>query len=98
MCSFHASSLFTNFPFDKAIKICSERLYDKSDTQPVITNNVLVKLMKSATSSVEFSFNNTMYKQTEEVAMESLFGPTLFDIMKKVIFLNTKASNKLQIC
>ena len=33
--------------------------------------------MKSATSSVEFSFNNTMYKQTERGAMGSPFGPAL---------------------
>ena len=31
--------------------------------------------MESATSSVEFSFNDTMYKQTDAVAMGSLLGP-----------------------
>ena len=36
--------------------------------------------MKSATSSVEFSFNNTMYKQTDGVAMGSSLGPALADI------------------
>ena len=32
MCSLDVSSLFTNFPLDKTIKICSEVLYDKSDS------------------------------------------------------------------
>ena len=62
--SFDVSSLFTNVPLDKAIKICSDALYDDSDLQPLISKDVFVELMKSATSSVEFSFNNTMYKQT----------------------------------
>ena len=39
-----------------------------------------VELMKSATSSVEFSFNNTMYKQTDGVAMGSPLGPALANI------------------
>ena len=36
--------------------------------------------MKSATSSVEFSFNNTMYKQTDGVARGSPLGPALANI------------------
>ena len=62
MYSFDVSSLFTNVPFDETIKICSEALYDQSNSRPVIPKDVFVELMKSATSSVEFSFNNTMYK------------------------------------
>ena len=80
MCFFDVPSLFTNVALDKTIKICSEALYDQSDSQPVITKDVFVELMKSATSSVEFSFNNTTYKQTDEVAMGSPLGPALADI------------------
>ena len=36
--------------------------------------------MRSATSSVEFSFNNNMYKQTDGVAMGSPLGPSLANI------------------
>ena len=36
--------------------------------------------MKRASSSVEFSFNNTMYKQTDGVAMGLLFGAGLANI------------------
>ena len=60
MCSFDASSLFTNVPHDKSIKIDSETLYDDSDLQPLIPKNVFLELMKSTTSSVEFSFKNTV--------------------------------------
>ena len=46
----------------------------------VIPKDVFVELMKTATSSVEFSFNNTMYKQTDGVAMGSPLGPALANI------------------
>ena len=80
MCSFDVSSLFTNVPLDETIKICLEALYDQSDYQPLIPKDVFVEMMKSATSSVGFSFNNTMYKQTDGVAMGSPLGPVLANI------------------
>ena len=36
-----------------------------------------VELMKSATSSIELTFNNIMYKQIDGVAMRSPLGPVL---------------------
>ena len=36
--------------------------------------------MKSATSGVEFSYNDIMYKQTDGVAMGSPLGPALANI------------------
>ena len=80
MCSCDESSLFTIIPLDETIKICADALYDHSDLQPLISKDVFVESMKSATSSVEFSFNNTMHKQTDEVAMESPLGPALANI------------------
>ena len=80
MRSFDVSSLFTNVLLDETIKICSKALYDQSDSRPVIPKDSFVELMKSATSSVEFSFNNTIYKQTDGVAMGSPLGPSLADI------------------
>ena len=80
MCSFDVSSLFTDVSLDETIKICSDALYDDSDLQPLIPWNAFVELMKSVTSSVEFSFNNTMYKQTDGVAMGSPLGPALANI------------------
>ena len=83
ICSFDVSSSFTNVPLDETIKICSETLYDKSDSQPVIPKDVFAELMKSATSSVEFSFNNAMHKQTDGVAMGSPLGPALANIFSE---------------
>ena len=94
MCSFDVSSLFTNVPLDETIKICSEALYDQSNSRPVIPKDVFVELMKSATFSVEFSFNNTMYKQTDRVAMRSPLGPALANIFvgyyKEKLFSRTQ--------
>ena len=67
-------------PLDETIKICSDALYDNSDLQPLIPKDVFVELMKNATSSVEFSFNNTICKQADEVAMGSSLGPALANI------------------
>ena len=47
---------------------------------PPIPQAVFIEVMESATSSVEFSFNDTMYKQTEGVAMGSPLGPALANI------------------
>ena len=80
VCFFDVSSLFTNVPLDETINISPEALYDESDSQPVVPKDVFVELMTSATCSVEFSFNNTMYKQTDGVAMGSPLGPTLANI------------------
>ena len=66
MCSFNVSSLFTYVPLDETIKFRSDALYDDSDLQLLIPKDMLVELMESATSSVEFSFDNLCpSKQTE---------------------------------
>ena len=96
-CSFDVSSLFTNVSFDETIKICPKAHYDQSNFQPVIPKDVFVELVKSATSSVEFSFNNNMYKQTDGVVMGSLLGPALTNTfvgyfsMKKSYFLKRRS-------
>ena len=81
MCSFDVPSLFINVALHETIKICSDALYDNSYLQPLIPKDVFVELMKSATSLVDFSFNNPMYKQTGEVAMGSLLGSALANIV-----------------
>ena len=90
MCFFDVSSLFTNVPLDETIKICPKALDDKSESQLVTPIDVFVELMKCATFSVEFSFNNTMYKQTDGVALSSPLG-LLLDIMKKSYYLRRRS-------
>ena len=58
LCSFDICSLFTNVPLAEIIEICTKTLYDDHFLTPVIPKGVFIELMKTATTSVEFSFNN----------------------------------------
>ena len=49
--------------------------------------------MKTATTSVEFSFNNIMYRQIDEVAMGSPLGPALTNIF--VGYYESKLFNEI---
>ena len=60
--------------------MCRRRDLMTSDAQPFISKAFFIELMKSATSGVEFSFNDIMYKQTDGVAMGSPLGPALVNI------------------
>ena len=90
MCSFDVSSLFTNVPLDETIKICADALYDNLESQPCIPKEVFVELMHSATSTVEFSFDNIIYRQIDGVAMSFNLAPlwptSSSGIMKKNYF------------
>ena len=78
--SFDITSLFTNVPLAETIQICADALYTSEHPLAPFPRNIFVELMEMATSSVEFSFNNTMYRQTDGVAMGSPLGPTLANI------------------
>ena len=80
MCSLDVSSLFTNIPLDETIAICADTLNNIPDSQPCIPKEVFVELLHSATSAVEFSFDNTIYRQIDGVAMGSLLGLALANI------------------
>ena len=80
LCSFDICSLFTNVPLAETIEICTKTLYDGHLPTPVIPKHVFIELMKTATTSVEFSFNKIMYRQINGVAMGSPLGPALENI------------------
>ena len=94
MCFFDVSILFTNVPLDETIKNCPKALDDKSESQLVTPIDVFVELMKCTTFLVEFSFNNTMYKQTDGVAIGSPLAPALANIFagyyEKKLFSQTQ--------
>lgn len=54
--------LFTNFPHDETIDICSDYLYNWPLQPPSIPET---ELMEMASISVSFSFNNNMYQQID---------------------------------
>ena len=81
MCSFDVVSLFTNIPLAETIQICLDTLYRDDDvTEPSIPEDLLRKLLLKATTEVEFSFDDVIYKQVDGVAMGSPLGPVLANI------------------
>ena len=80
LCSFDISSLFTNVPLTETIQICANKLYENEKNSPPFSKDIFIELMNMATSSVEFSFNNIMYKQIDGISMGSPLGPALANI------------------
>jgi len=81
LCSFDISSLFTNVPLAETIQICTDALHNNNVLpKPSFPRDIFVELMQLAASSVEFSFNNNMYRQIDGVAMGSPLGPALANI------------------
>jgi len=63
LCSFDISILFTNVPLAETIQICADTLYNGKLIPPDFPKIIPIELMTTATSSVEFSFNNTMHSK-----------------------------------
>ena len=62
-------------PLEEIMQISTDKLF--SLEKPIIKNGKIIKLIKMATSEVQFGFNNAIYIQTEGVAMGLLLWPTL---------------------
>ena len=54
-------------PLEEIMQISTDKLF--SLEKPIIKNGKIIKLIKMATSEVQFGFNNAIYIQTEGVAM-----------------------------
>ena len=92
LCSFDICSLFTNVPLAGTIEICTKTLYDGHLPISVIPKHVFIKLMKTATTSIEFSFN-IMHRQINGVAMGSPLGPALANVF--VGYYESKLFNEI---
>ena len=87
MDSLDVDSLFTNIPLDETINICTESIFNESDTVEGLNKSENKELLSLATKESYFIFNELLYKQIDGVAMGSPLGPTLanasFVFMKK---------------
>ena len=73
MASLDVDSLFTNIPLDETINICTESIFNESDTVEGLNKSEFKELFSLATKESYFIFNELLYKQ----AMGSPLGPTL---------------------
>ena len=82
--SFDVTSLFTNIPVQETIEIILNRLFQDNDfifdnyeCQSALNKSQLKELLQLASLDNHFLFDGEIYKQIDEVAMGSSFGPTL---------------------
>ena len=77
------SSKFWKVSLEETINGCAEALYNSDFYSSQFSKETFGQLMYSATKSVEFSFDNTMYQQINGVAQSSPFDPALSNIFVK---------------
>ena len=77
MASLDVHSLFTNIPLDETINICTESIFNESDTVEGLNKSKFKELLSLATKESYFIFNELLCKQIDGVAMGSPLGPTL---------------------
>ena len=80
MCSYDVQSLFTNVPLSETLKLCVNQLYNSDIQPPPMPPHICMELLEKATTNVQFSFNSTMFVQTDGVAMGTPLGPILANI------------------
>ena len=91
MLSFDVASLFTNIPLIETVTFLCNYIENEHLNIGLSTRD-LKELILRCTLSIEFRFNNTMYKQIDGVAMGSPLGPILADIFMSM--LETKVLNQ----
>jgi hypothetical protein len=92
--SYDVESLFTNIPIKETIEIILNALFPTSNTYYAGLNRLQFKtLLELAVCDSHFLFNNSLYKQTEGMAMGSPLGPTFANI-----FMNNLESDFLDNC
>ena len=80
LASFDVESLFTNVPLNETINICIDRLHRNSFDFVKMPESDLRKLLEFAVKDSCFIFDDTIYVQTDGVAMGSPLGPVLANI------------------
>ena len=75
--SFDVTSLFTNVPLNRTIKIILKRVYEEK----LVKTNLKKKLIKDSCSKTAFMFNGKIYKQIDGVSMGSSLGPVLANVI-----------------
>ena len=75
------TSLFTNAPLDKTIKVILDRIYNKKEISTSLKKRTLKKLIRDTCSKTAFMSGGIIYEQTDGVSMGSSLGPVLANII-----------------
>ena len=67
-------------PLDYTIDVTLKRVYEQEEVITNIPRDNMKELLLLCTKSVHFSYNNSIYRQTDGVAMGSPLGPVLAGI------------------
>ena len=80
MMSFDVNLLFTNVPFEKTIEITLERIHEHKQISTSRSKKEMKQLLMLWTKNMHFTYNNTVHRQSDEVAMGSPLGLILSGI------------------
>ena len=70
----------TSIPLEHISDIIIKKIYVKHEMATVLTKNEMKKLLTICTKTVHFSFNNDIYIQIDDAAMDSTLGPIIANI------------------
>ena len=83
MASFDVDSLFTNVPLNETIEICVNQLSKSSQTVSGLNKQQVLEVFSLTTKENIILFDHKSHNQIDGVAMGSLLGPTLANIVIK---------------
>ena len=75
--SLDVDSLFANIPLEESFKNCVNDFFSNNFYSGKLSRKDWYELLKLVTTESSFIFDNKLYKQIDEVAMDSPLGPTL---------------------
>ena len=96
MVSLDLDSLFTNVPLDETIEICVNELFKSSQTVSGLNKEQVLEMLLLTTKENVILFDQKYYSQIDGVAMGSLLGPTLANILSSRNYVAEKLSEIFQ--
>ena len=88
MVSFDVTSLFTNVPLNFTIDLILDKIYSEKLISTKLKREQFKILLELCTKEMHFTFDGSVYKQVDGVAMGSPLGPVLANIF--MVELETK--------
>lgn len=84
--SFDVVSLFTNVPLDLAKKVIEEKSQSLEDVTPIYTKDFVDLIAFCVDKNNYFTYQKSVYKQKEGLAMGNSLSPVLSDLVMEKLF------------